>query len=195
MKRKTTAIVGGVLVVASLAAFWMQRHDLPPRQDARIVELFGGEAGLRTVTHPTKVEAYRLKPNLKLDGSEYTDLKNNYEITAEPISVPETLATELSRDLTNLSSYWWNAGKLCIPRYGVRLSFHRGQDQVDVFLCFECKELRVSRNGKVTSGPGNDKSFDSMNGRLVLAAKTLFPDDPEIQELQAIDYELPESRG
>lgn len=185
-------IVAVVLPTGLLVLFLCSRKSESPAMDSRIITLLGGKDGVTTVAQPDKVDAYRLKPNLKLDGSEFTDLDGNYEVTAGPVSVSETLATELSRDLTTTSSYWWNAGKLCIPRYGVRLSFYRGQDQVDVFLCFECKDLRVARNGKVTSRPGNDTSFDSINGRLVLAAKTLFPDDPEIKELRAIDYELPE---
>ncbi len=197
MKRKTIAIACGVLVAALLAAFWMKRHDPSPiqnlattpnpvpSQDARLVELFGGEEGLKTVAYPTKVEAYRLKPDPQKQPREYA-------VTVGPVPLSKDLATKVSRDLVTSSSYWWEMGKPCKPRYGLRLSFHRGQDQVDVFLCYECMELLVARNGKMTSGLGQAKSFDFMNGRLVLAAKTLFPDDPEIQKLQPIDYELPE---
>ena len=193
MKRKTKkAIVGGVAggVIAAVSlfvssVFWVKRHEPAPSQDARLVELFGGEEGLKTVTHPTKVEAYRLKPDPHQQPGDYA-------VSGGPEPVPKDLATEVSRALVNSSSYWWEMAKPCEPQYGIRLSFYRGQDQVDVFLCYECLELLVARNGKMTSGLGQAQSFDFMNGRLVLAAKTLFPDDPEIQKLRAIDYELPD---
>ena len=186
MRRKTIAIVGVVLAAALLATFLLNRKGPPPQEDSSVFKLFGGKDGLMTVAHPTKVEAFRLKENIKRDGTEFTDLNNNYEVTAGPVSVPETLATELSAVLILPQAYEREFHKACMPRYGVRLSFQRGSDHVDVYLCFECDMLLVTRNGLVTadrSSPGGE-NFDPMTAILARAVKTLFPDDSEIQELK-----------
>ncbi|MBC7815619.1 MAG: hypothetical protein IAG10_01830 [Planctomycetaceae bacterium] len=179
MKRKTKVIVGIVLAAALLAGFVMFRKDLSLEKQSSVTEMYGGVDGLMTVTHPQKVEAYRLKPNLKYDGTEYTDPNDNYEVIAGPALVPETVLAEVSAVLVSPRSYGWDYAKACMPRYGVRLSFQRGADQVEVYLCFECKILLVTRNASVTGG-GN---FDPMNATLVRAAQTLFPNDSEIKKL------------
>ncbi len=181
MKRKTKAIVGVVLAATLLATFVMIREGLSLGKHSSVTKMFGGNDGLLTVTHPTKVAAYRLKANLKNDGTEYTNPNSNYEVIAGPISVPETVAAEVSAVLVSPRSYDWEGAKGCMPEYGVRLSFLRESDQVDVYLCFECQILSVSRNGPVTGG-GN---FDPMNAVLVRAAKTMFPNDSEIQKLKS----------
>ncbi len=176
MKRKTKAIVGVVLAAALLATFVMIREGPSLEKQSSVTKMFGGEDGLLTVTHPTKVKAYRLKSDPE---NLSPDLKD-YDVSVGPVSVPDAVAAKVSAVLVSRRSYGWDYAKGCLPRYGVRLSFLRGSDQVDVYLCLECRILGVTRNGTGTGG----EDFDPMNAVLVSAVKSLFPDDSEIQKLK-----------
>ncbi len=177
MKRNAKVIVGIVLTAALLTTMLLIREGLSLGKHSSVTRMYGGADGLRTVTQPTKVEAFRLKPNFKYDDTAFTDPNNNYDVIAGPVSVPENIVNELGTSLVSTQSYEWDIAKGCMPQFGVRLSFQRESDQMDVYLCLDCQILSVMRNGSVTGG-GN---FDPMNATLVRVAKSLFPNDPEIK--------------
>jgi hypothetical protein len=83
--------------------------------------------------------------------------------------------------LTDPRSYDWSKAVGCLPSYGVKLSFTRGADRVDVLLCFECDIVLFEHNGE----PPGLEEFTPMRPVLVRAVKQLFPDDAEIQALMA----------
>ncbi|MBA4107111.1 MAG: hypothetical protein C0485_15310 [Pirellula sp.] len=82
--------------------------------------------------------------------------------------------------LPSTDTYSWGSAKACgYPVYGVKLSFFRGNDRVDVFFCFQCAHLTVTRDG-TNLGAGD---FSEAERPFIDAAKTLFADDAEIQNI------------
>ncbi|MGC1272412.1 MAG: hypothetical protein WBC44_01800 [Planctomycetaceae bacterium] len=145
----------------------------------RVAEMFGGRDGLKTLTEPDKVEAYRLRPLPQDKQGRRTPLKE-FQILSGPVTVPKESAKNVARSLLSYDSYEWDSAKGCLPIYGVRLSFARGDDRVDVLLCFQCDVLLVYRNGKITGG----EDFDAIRPVLVRTVKPLFPDDEVVQGLK-----------
>jgi hypothetical protein len=145
--------------------------------------MFGGEGGLAIVSHPSKVEACRLGPLpvREVGGLQTRTTKPaDYPILSGPVTVPTKIATELSSAFTSGDAYGWDYAKGCKPTYGVRLSFYRGGDQVDVLLCLNCKILIVARDGEFVGG----EDFDPIWPIVVEAVTTIFPQDPAIQSLK-----------
>ena len=134
-----------------------------------LVKLYGGPKGFAVLQKPDRVEAFRLSHAI---GEEPV-------ITAGPLKVEPPIAGQIVSILSAQKSYGWEFGKGCIPNWGVRLSFYRGADRLDVLLCFECDILAVSWNGK----KAQHEDFDPVRAELVRAVKALFPDDPVIQKL------------
>jgi hypothetical protein len=147
----------------------------------QVARLFGGGENLRTLRDATSVEAYRLAPpDVKSPRQERTE-PSEFQIVSPPAPVPPDLAAALAERLTSPSSYRFSIGKECgYPDYGVKLSFTRDSQSVDVFLCFHCRDLAVVKDG-VTTGAAD---FDRAAVELIAAAKKLFPDDEQIQQLR-----------
>jgi len=139
--------------------------------------IFGGADALKIVTGPERVIAERIAPPESEKPGERK--LADYRATSKPITVPNDMSQQLGAALASPDSYRWKTTKGCIPRYGVRLSFSKGADRIDVYICFSCNILLVAQNG-VTKG-GED--FDDARPVFVRAAKKLFPDDMVIQQL------------
>jgi len=159
-----------VLAAAAVATAFLRRGD-------EIDRLFGGTVGRETVLRPERVTAFRLKPILNDQVLPLDD----YPIVAGPIEVPRESGDSIGSILVSHDSYsrddWLKA---CIPVYGVRLSFARGDDTVDVLLCLECELLATYLNGKSVSGD----DFEPACNQLLSLVKQLFPNDEQIQSLK-----------
>lgn len=148
---------------------------LPNPADSKMKDMLGGATGLKAVAHPNRTTASRL-----VTGdirSDETRLLDKYRAAAEPKELPPNLAARISQMLVSPMTYRWGITRACLPSPGVRLSFVRGDERVDVLLCFECDILLVFRNDKYI-GQG---IFDGASNELVEAMKELFPADPVIQ--------------
>lgn len=172
---KSRPLLVAAAAAASLAAAWfvVETRFLSPQR--RLAALFGGLGGLATVSKPDGVEAFRIGPPSEFDHS-----LDDHPIIAGPVVVPRDIAGRISDVLASPDSYFWDAAKACEPTPGVRLSFRRADDRVDVLLCFECNILTVYRGGILTGG----EDFDDVRPVLVRAAKVLFPEDEVIQTLE-----------
>jgi hypothetical protein len=162
MKFKGAIIVGTILAVTA-GAIWFRAAR------AELLKLYGGPAGFAALQSPERVEAYRLSHSI---GREPT-------VTEGPVAVNPSVAKQLGTVLSAHGAYGWNFAKGCVPVWGVRLSFYRGTDRVDVLLCFECDILRVSLNG---TNSGNE-DFDPIRPHLLRVLREIFPDDQEIKTL------------
>jgi hypothetical protein len=176
----TVACTAVLLIGVTTYSIWIQ-HSLPGdfksgKQD--ISYIFNGESGTEIVRHPDKVEAYRID---EFHSSPTKNRIENYQVLSGPVRVPSALASELATAILSSESYIWEDLALsCTPRYGVCLSYFRGNNRVDIFICFECTVLLVSRDGNISGGKG----FDPMQPTLVRAVKTLFPSDQVIQAIE-----------
>lgn len=147
----------------------------------QVTRLFGGSDNLRTLRDATSVEAYRLAPPVGKNPRQERTAPGEFQVVSSPVQVPHELAAALAERLTSPSSYRFSIVKECgYPDYGVKLSFTKDGQTVDVFLCFHCRDLAVVKDG-VTIG---EADFDRAAAELIAAAKKLFPDDEQIQQLR-----------
>ncbi len=183
MNRRVLLTTWGTAGAALLATwgFLSRGHTRRERQRQRtaIAEMFGGGPALATVAKPSRVEAYRLDPLPA--GRSWTEASvADYPVTAGPVAVPAAIVGPVSAALLSPDTYGWDFAKSCLPTYGVRLSFHRGGERIDVLFCFECNILLIGRDGRTTGG----EDFDRNRAVFVRAARALFPEDDLIQRLR-----------
>lgn len=178
MKRKTIILALGVAVVAIglFVSYLKDNHE----KSIAITNMFGGEQARDIAEHPDKVEMFRLgalPEHISLEKATLAD----FPLISKSVAVPETVAGQISAGLLSPGTYNWKyTMKSCgEPIFGVRLTFHRGQNRVDVLFCFKCDDLRVYHNDRWTG------SQDFHRGRpiFVRAVKSLFPNDQVIQQL------------
>lgn len=164
-----------VAVIAAAGAIYVATVGRSPMS-----RLFGGGENMAIVREATRVEAYRVAPPPGSKPMEDYISPLDFEVAAGPVAVPAEMAKELATTLLSADTYYRGAMKACgYPVYGVKLSFFRGNDRVDVFFCFQCGDLAVTRNG-TKFGVGD---FYQSKRPFVQAVKALFPGDAEIQNI------------
>jgi hypothetical protein len=165
-----------IVVVAAVGAIYVATVGRSPMS-----RLFGGGENMAIIREATRVEAYRVTPPSGSKPMEDYISPLDFEVAAGSVTASAEMAKELATTLLSDETYSWGAAKACgYPVYGVKLSFFRGSDRVDVFFCFQCGDLAVTRDGKMF-GVGD---FYQAKRPFVQAAKTLFPDDAEIQAIR-----------
>jgi hypothetical protein len=135
----------------------------------QLLKLLGGTKGFAVLLKPERVDAFRLDHMI---GEEPV-------VKGGPAAVGKDTVKDLTTVLSAPESFLWNIGKGCIPVWGVRFSFFRGDDRLEVLLCFNCDILGVRLN----DGELQDQNFDRVRPQLVRLVKAVFPDDPVIQKL------------
>jgi len=146
---------------------------LPPKSHF-IEGMVGGKDAYKTVALPDEVEAWLL--NGRGAGENIDPLANR----TGAVELKTVDAKQFSDALLNFDSYSWGTAKMCSPEFGVRLRFTRGGDTVEFLLCYECKILEVSHNGKIQT---QEMNFDYAEAALVKAIQSVFPDDNAIKKL------------
>lgn len=164
-----------VVIVAAVGAIYVAIVG-----PSRMSRLFGGAENMAIVREATRVEAYRVVPPEGSRPMEDYISPLDFEIASDPIAVPTAMAETLATTLLPVDTYQWNTAKECgYPVYGVKLSFFRGNDRVDFFFCFQCRDLAVTRDGQKFGGA----DFSRMDRTFVETVKKLFPNDAEIQAI------------
>ena len=164
MRRIICALM--VVVFANVAC----GKDQPEKTAA---DVLGGQEVIETILKADKVEAYRLKDQF------FKEKLSEYEASAGPIKLDAKQAQSLSQTVAAYDSYERETPKGCEPVFGVRTTFSRGDQQVDVVYCFECQILAVYHQGKRVGGG----QFDPAQRKLEALAKQMFPKDEAIQGL------------
>lgn len=162
-----------VVVVAAVGAVYVSTVGR-----SQISTLFGGAENIAIVRDATRVEAYRVTlPGSDAPNEDTSPL--DYEITSDPVRLPTAMASELAKTLLSSDTYSGAAAACGPPIYGVKISFFRNAERVDVYFCFHCSVLRVVRDEQVYGGA----DFGNAEQVFVQAVKTLFPNDAEIQAI------------
>ncbi|VTS02727.1 Uncharacterized protein OS=Pirellula staleyi (strain ATCC 27377 / DSM 6068 / ICPB 4128) GN=Psta_3044 PE=4 SV=1 [Gemmata massiliana] len=171
MVKIKTVMVFGVIAAVTAGVLWFLVTRAPAASGStpELLKLFGGPEGLAVIRGADKIEAFRLNHS---SGQRPT-------VTEGPVAVSGAVAESLVSVLSSHDCYEWSYAKVCKPVWGVRLSFYRGADRVDVLFCFQCDELSVSLNGtKVGSG-----YFEPTRPELLRAIQAIFPNDQVLREL------------
>lgn len=148
------------------------------RRDVDVRRIFGGSTGVAVLRGADRVEVFRIG---KLPDEFYWQdaVVADYPVLDGPIAVPASDAKQLASILGDPESYIWNSAKGCATRPGVRLDFIRGDDRLQILLCFECDILENFLNAKKVGG----EDFDNVRSHLVRIVRPLLPNDPVIQSL------------
>ena len=142
----------------------------PPRHFVQ--ELIGGKSSYQTVASPDRIEASLLN-QFSDEGTERLSPRS------KPFAVPTAQATRLSALLVDFDSYAWTLQKMCSLDYGVKLTFIRKEQRIDVLLCLECDWLSFRADGREKG-----ENFDFVHDDLARIVKELFPRDERIQKLE-----------
>jgi hypothetical protein len=90
-------------------------------------------------------------------------------------------ARRFSEVLLEFDSYMWDCQKMCLPDYGARVRFQKGDEFVDCSICYECDTVEVSIDGR-------EKTHDLSGGRVhnafVKAIQPIFPHDRVVRDLR-----------
>jgi hypothetical protein len=137
-------------------------------------DVLGGDEVVAVILKPDKVLVYRLKDQA------HKEKPADYEASSGPSEVDVMTAQDLSAVVAAFDTYERNSAKGCKPIYGLRTTFVRGKDEVDVVYCFACDIITVYLNGKRV-GYGE---FDPGHKQLVRLAQRMLPKDEEIKKLK-----------
>lgn len=170
-RRRVLAVsFGATIGVVCGLLFWFS-------QPSEVQTAFGGRQGVATIANFDAAEAYRIGPMLK-DVQFAEASVADFPVVAGPVAIPRGIAAEIAHTLldekTHLHLY-----KACEPTPGVRLSFVRGGDRIDVILCFECNMAFTYIDQRFIYG----FDFDEVRPVFVRAVKACFPDDEVVQRL------------
>lgn len=163
-----------VVVIAAVGAVYVVTVGR-----SQVSTLFGGAENIAIVREATRVEAYRMAlPEDDVPSEDTSPL--DYDIASEPVRVSAVMARELATTLLSSDTYSGAASACGPPLYGVKVSFFRDAERVDVYFCFHCSVMRVVRDERVHGGV----DFGNAEQLFVQAVKALFPDDAEIQAIR-----------
>jgi hypothetical protein len=180
---RCSIILLSVLLAAAASAGDIKRGDVAEA-------VFGDAATLKAFASATAVTAQRL--HLRVRDSNHRSLASYERGAGVPVS--RTAVEELQKLFSDPKSQSWNhiadeqglrTAKLCMPDYGVLLSFRGGDRVVQVALCFECDLFAVFvGDGGDPQRVNSEEDFDSIRPQLVDIVRLLFPHDEQIQQLQ-----------
>jgi hypothetical protein len=145
--------------------------------------VFGDQKTLDMFLSAKQVTAERL--HLK-ERTFPRELSNYNRGSAVILSTSQT--QDVQRLFSDAKAYTWNhlpkrgvvREKLCLPNYGVLLSFRVESHVVDVALCFECDLFAVFVDGGRVN---REEDLDLVRPQLVGLVKALFPHDDQIRSL------------
>lgn len=127
--------------------------------------------GLRVViAESDRVEAYRLVGNPA----------RPYERKAGPVAVGAIDAIPLRGLVARLKTRPLDTG--CAAKPGVELVFHRRTEEVHVYLCFGCTQVRMT-TAVPTDYSVDFEKFDAERDDLLSILWRIFPDDQELSSL------------
>ena len=148
-------------------------------------QFYGSKKNMDVVMGASKVTVCRLSPPRDdqgdLDHKKLRDFDTLKHYKAgKPIAVPDKTLVELRKVLGDPKTHDPESVKACIPIYGVRYIFTQGDYTVTVNICFLCDILVIAEVDKIVGGG----SFDSASPELLRIAKSLFPKDSDLTDIE-----------
>ena len=135
--------------------------------------MFLGWQRFEVLLEADRVESYRLGEEDHPEGiGGRRVLSRGPNLTAGQVAALEAL-------LIDPDSYVFSSVKRCDPTPQVALRHVRGDETVDVILCFDCDIWEFDFQGRASI-----EDFDPVRPQLVELVKALFPQEPAVQKLQ-----------
>lgn len=142
----------------------------PPRHF--VEQLVGGKDAYETIANPERADAWLLK-TYEQSGS-----STNKAPRTGATRMNVKTAKQFTEALLDFDTYAWTVQKMCLPDFGARLRFTRGNNSVEFLLCYECDILVVTHNGRTHA-----ENFDYGHNKLVRALQAVFPKDNIVKKL------------
>ena len=184
------------------------KEGVGPVVVARDVRKHFGEATMDVVMQAERVEVYRLGSSRGAEAAAADDAGSGDagadaavsdsaadategarflrgRIIDGPITPDAAWVGELRAILASSDSYGWDYAKGCMPMPGVGIRFVRGDQRVDIWLCYSCTELGMGLYAAGGTEPVATASedFDEVSGAMIALAKRVFFGDAAIQAL------------
>jgi len=172
---RTNAALTAAALIASLAVFAACKKG---GADWRILQLYSGETSVDLLSHPSKVQAFRVDaaPRAPKLGETHA---GPFIATAPSVDVPADATAELSKLLQDADAYDWRRGpKPFKPQVG--LAFVRGAYVLELALDFDTSQIRVYAGDH----PRGSQSIAPSRERFLAVAKRVFPDDAAVQAMR-----------
>ena len=178
-KRIILLIVAGGIIFVS---YFFLRDNFGKYNLAR--DVFGNYKNFNAFMAASEVTVQRVHYRGRSEGD--AGVLHDFGYTHDALlKVTDDQREELKRLLAAKSSYGWDYQKACIPNYAMIFHFHSADKVICVAFCFECRELGVfDSNANQVKEINTEDDFDPINGKLVAIAKSIFPNDPEIQAIK-----------
>lgn len=174
-------LIGPLVLSFCVGAAVLAKDQAPASGPSKRVVRFLGEPALAVLREADRVEVFRLKNERAEEGEERV---GNYAVTVRGKEQGRNFAARLREVLTDEGTYVWDSGKGCDFDPGVGYRVWKGEQRIEVVLCFSCDQLVVfspkAADGSVRSASAD---FDPARPALVKLAKEAFPDDPVVQAL------------
>ena len=143
------------------------------------------EEARKIISGATRVECFRIDPRIAEKGGQERDAKfiDGYPITSTGKERGRDFAEKLAAALTDEKSYGGPA-RCFFPGVGFRA--WNGEESVDVIICYLCSNFYVvacDADGKAVAR-SELAGFQGNWTAFVELAKSAFPDDAAIQELE-----------
>lgn len=111
----------------------------------QVVKLFGGRENFDVMHEASEVFVVRLKRKPEHPPSAGMDA---YERVGKEWTFNEATRREMIAMFSSDASYLWDQAVGCIPDYGYRINFRRGDDVLCIAVCLECRMICIFRDDK-----------------------------------------------
>jgi hypothetical protein len=189
--RRFSVVAALTLPLLSLACG--EKAAGPSQPNAHVAQFLGDQA-VRVLSAPTTVQTFRLVSRAESAGAGATATSvpssrgpatlHGWPVAAAGADRDAAFGSRIAGALFDPSSYRFDRAKGCIFDPGVGFRVWRGDEYVDLLLCFSCDEFRLvlpKASGKA-GGVGED--FEDNRAAFVALARQAFPQDPLIQALR-----------
>ena len=176
-RTKRIASIAAVLVTMLGVFIWLGFRVTQPTGDIT-TDIFGTAEVRSVFTTADTVSVRRL--HWRRDPPQNPHKLENYN-HGPSAPVPAATVQQLRALFQRTDSFAWNISKSCAPDYGVLVTFHSPQREIQLALCFQCGTFGTYDAGSEVNA---EEDFDPIADKLVQLIKPLFPNDPEIQSLK-----------
>jgi hypothetical protein len=164
-----------MLYIAIVFAAFVHHMQLFAAEPSPKIKDFFKPKMIEILTGVERVETFRIKGKL---GGGFDELAKG------PVWKDEK-AKAVAAIFLDEKSYEWEQKKLCDPQPGVMFKLFKGDERIEVLLCFECdivQFIALDAKGQKIASAIND--FDPARPKLVKLTKEALPDDKVIQGLK-----------
>ena len=173
----TPAILLAALVVLGIAGVVQKPHH----------EM--GDRAVSILSNATRVETFRLDDSREKDEGEPKEGTSGDEIADYPLksqghTLGPAFAAKLSQALTNPRTFIGPNDVTCEINPGVAFRAWRGQECVEVIICFHCQQMLITtKDAKGLEVHSAYTEITWTRAKFLALAREAFPNDKEIQSL------------